>query len=221
MPSPVIGRRPGLAHRALPALLTALCLLAPAASQAADPLPPLAYAIEAGARLLVPFEDDIKDVYGVLPIAQLRLGIRPSARLVYLVGLGYGRARGDLWDDDPTFSGGAQAELDVVPLEMGVRWDGAGRPDFRLNVGVTFELAWVRETMPGGDAFDLDQPLRETGWLRGVNLSLGPEWLSGDGRRSFGFETGLAGSGGTIGGRYGREVNLAGAWFRAYVTLRI
>lgn len=221
MPSPVIGRRPGLAHRALPALLTALCLLAPAASQAGDPLPPLAYSLEVGARLLGPFDDDIKAVYGGLPIAQLRLGIRPSARLVYLVGLGYGRARGDLWEDDPTFSGGAQAELEVVPLEVGVRWNGAARPDFRLNLGATFEFAWVRETIPGGDGYDIDQPLRETGWLRGAGLSLGPEWLFGDGRRSFGFETGLSGSGGTVGGRYGREVNLSGAWIRAYVTMRI
>lgn len=181
---------------------------------------PLDLAVEAGLRWLAPLEDDLDAVYGGIPVAEARVGLRLRGREYVYFGAGYGRASGDGWAGDPTFTGVHDATLVVLPLELGIRWDLSPRPDFRVNLGWRAELAWVRETTPGGGGLDGDGR-REEGWLRGLGFGVGPEWLSRDGRRAVGFEAGLQGSGGRVGGRYGRDSNLSGAWIRAYVTTGI
>lgn len=214
---------------ALAALLApGLLLAAPEPEFAVEPLTPppaearapLQPALEAGLRWLALFQDDMDDVYGGLPVLEARLGARLSERNFVYLGAGYGWANGDLLNDDPTFEG-LESDLVVVPLELGQRWDLAPRPDFRVNLGWRLELAWVRETLPAGSGSAADQPLRESGWLRGFGVSVGPEWTLGHGRQAIGLEAGLVGSGGTVGGRYGRNTNLSGAWARVYLTARL
>ncbi len=209
-----------LPARAEPEVDSAEFTAPPLAQPGPDEPLPIDLTLEAGLRWLAPLEDDMSNVYGGFPVLESRLGAWASERAFIYFGVGYGSVKGDPWSGDPTFTAGSPANLTLVPLEIGERWELAQRPGFRVNLGWRFELAWVRETIPdGGRAAGATR--RESGWLRGFGVSAGPEWLSRDGRRAAGFEAGLTGSGGKVGGNYGWDSNLSGAWVRIHASTRL
>lgn len=182
---------------------------------------PLDQEIEFGLSALIPTEDDISAIYGGVPVAQARLSVRIGRQSQFFLGGGYGRAHGDPYYDQPSFEAADEAELTVVPVQMGVRINLLPRDEFRLNLGFLMEAVWLRERLPVGELGDPEPWRSDSGWTRGIGVTFGPEWRSRNLRRAVGFEAGLTGNGGTIGKAPERDANLTGMSGRLYFSTRI
>lgn len=177
--------------------------------------------LEIGLNWLVPNDDDLESTYGGVPVVQLRLSVRPGERTRFFLGSGYGWSRGDPYYGQATFEGNADAELRIIPIQMGVRVNLAPREDLRLNLGVMAEADWIRESLPRSDFGGADLRQESSDWTGGVGLTFGPELRSRDLDWAVGFEGGVAVSAGTSRHAPATGVNPTGMSGRLYFTTRI
>jgi hypothetical protein len=180
--------------------------------------PEIELEILGGVQTLV--EEDMDATYDLVPSAGLGISAAVSPTVRVLVAASYGEARGDPYHGEPEFYGG-ESRLRIVPLEVGIRVDMAGRTRTRLLFAAGFSVAWVQETLPVED--ESGERIVHDGYGAGVSLALGPEFRSRDGMRALGFQLGWGRSGLDLeSGRAGsRELDLTGFRARLYLVTRI
>ena len=169
-------------------------------------------------------EDVTAGVYDSLPLFQARFSFLAShsPRAVRLfLGAGYGWSDGDAYFDRPSFTGGHEADLRVVPIQAGIRFDLLSGRRWHLQGNILVEAVWSRETLPSPSPFSPDDSSRVSGWTNGVGATIGPQWRSADRKRALGLELGATGNSGPNRGDTKREMNLSGYVCRLYFSTRI
>ena len=182
---------------------------------------PVANEIEIGLNWMVLADEDMNDTYGGLPVLQIRVSAQSGPNARFFLGTGYGQSGGNPYYDQLEFVWDRDAELKIVPIQMGFRVNLEPRDDFRLNAGILIEGVWVQETLPPPYLGYPEEVWQESGWIHSVGITFGPEWRSRDLSWAIGFEGGINGNSGTIGRAPSHDVNLSGMSGRIYFTTGI
>jgi hypothetical protein len=164
--------------------------------------------------------EDLQETYGRTPLVGIRLGYLADERAEFFAGLQYGRDSGDPFYDSPTFRSRDDADLTVVPIDLGFRLNALSHANLLFFFGVGLRPQWTREE---GSQSSIGSDLQEaivSGWGFGVRGLMGPEWRLRSGRSAFGLELSLAVSELTL-GRDANERSIDGSGWevRGYASL--
>ncbi len=204
----------------------ALAPLIPAAVYAQTPeveFAPPQLSVCAGLRGL--FDDTLIDTYGLLPSLGMRCYVPLTARSQFFIGASYTRDSGNPYYSLADFESDADLDLQVVPIEAGLRADVYAHPRCAFYLGAALEYIWAREEMSSARGIDLrtgPAPEEYSGWGWGMQFLMGPEWLLAQGKVAVGCEAALHFYELRLtAGNWKRPADLSGLGSRVYVSFRL
>lgn len=184
------------------------------------PLDSLETKIDLGLRYTRFTGDDMRMVYGGIPVVTAGATVRVS-RFVYLFSsLGYGRSKGDPYDGRLDTGGEDVAKIRTVPFQMGLKVDFARSNRLAVYGGFAVEIAWMEEELPTIQRTGDLQKDPVSGTNTGYSVTFGPEFALGDGGNVLGCEIGWGGAKGAVsteGLTY--HLDMTGIRGRAYFAL--
>ncbi len=179
------------------------------------------FEVELGVGAQTLREPDLDATYGLLPFASVGLGWRLGSLTRLVIGARYAASDGNPYYSTPEFQSREQARLVAVPVTLGVRHNLNPGGRLRYNIGLAWQIAWIRERTPGAEGW-----VSRSGTGSGLLFTMGPEWPSRDGRRAVGLEAGWGGSSASLGvtnlfRNERQSVDLSGLHARLYYTFRL
>lgn len=164
---------------------------------------------------------DMDETYSYLPQLGVGYSFLVAPELRTYLGLRYGWKSGDPYHGLPGFDGGQEISVKTVPFLIGLKVNLAQSSRVRLQLGLAFMLAYVREQTP--PQIDYNGQLDDSAAsnvLGGYLVSFAPEWWIGGGRNALGLEIAYGGTQGTLNSdTHSHSIDLTGFSGRVYYIL--
>lgn len=166
--------------------------------------------------------EDMREVYGGMPVVELGFTARISRYSYFFTSVGYGRATGDFFDGTLDLDDDDMARIQTVPFQLGLKVDFARNSSLHVYGGFAVEIAWMEEEIPTLDYQSRLTTEPASGTNTGYALTFGPEFILGEKGNALGFEVGWGGAKGPVStSGHSHDLDLTGLRGRVYFALAL
>ena len=137
-------------------------------------------------------DSDLRSTYQGLFVFGFEGSVGIGERTRFLLSAGYGRSTGNPYYDLPVFEGESTNELELFPVQAGLRANISQHPRLRVYLGAALVVAWARESVPEEIVGGALRTREFEGIGQGTRFTLSPEWRSASGGHSAGLELGFS-----------------------------